>query len=121
MGGNSGGGGSGGRTNGGGVDMNKPVEKMGLDETIKNVYAVRQAITAAESEMSKAYEVSGKEGRELRSGLRETLDKLNKRHTALKNSMTRSEREGMEVITKGKEKKILGKFTGSWSPHYGPI
>lgn len=121
MSGGSGGGGKSGRGGGGGgPDMTTPVEKMGLDTTIKNVYSLKQAITANEQQMAIAYN-KGAEGRADRSRLRDERNALESRLTKVKDSMTRRERDGMEVITKGKEIKILGKYTGSWSPHYGPI
>lgn len=100
--------------------MSTPVENMGLDTTIKNVYALRQAISTNEQQMSAAYD-KGTEGRADRSRLREERNVLESRLTKVKDSMTRKEKDGMEVITKGKEIKVLGKYTGSWSPHYGPI
>ncbi len=119
MGGNSGGGGSGGRSGGGGggPDMTTPASKMGMDDTIANIYAVRQAISSHSQEMNSDKYYNG--NRETRKAMRAKSEALDKRHEELKNSITRGEREGREVLIKGKEKRDLGPFKGSWSPHYG--
>ena len=118
MGGNSGGGGKPGRSGGGGPDMTTPASEMGLDKTISEIYKIRQAITTHSQEMNsdKFYEGT----REQRKAMRAKTEALDKRHTELKSSITRGERGGREVLIKGKEKRDLGPFTGSWSAHYGP-
>lgn len=117
----TGGGGSGGR--GSGPDMTSPVQSMGLNETIKNIYSVRQAITAHSAEMNsnKFYEGS----RETRKEMRAKSEALDQRHTALTNSITRKmtgeKGNYRETLVKGKETKDLGPWKGSWSQHYGTV
>ena len=123
MGGNGGGGGRPGRSGGGGgLNTSTPVSEMGLDKTITQIYETRQAITAHAQDMNSDKFYSG--SREDRRAMRAKTEMLDKRLNDLTNSVNRGVRkidnETVIVMSKGKESRILEKWSGQFPSHYGP-
>ena len=113
------GGGGGG---GGGLDTTTPVSEMGLDRTITQIYETRQAISSHAQDMNSDKFYSGT--REDRKAMRAKTEMLDKRLTDLTNSVNRGVRkidnENVIVMSKGKERRILEKWSGQFPSHYGP-
>lgn len=103
--------------------MTTSVKEMGLDKTISNIYKTRQAITDVQNEMnSEKYQKAGyKETRPVRDKLETLTNRRNELENSVRRQMTGEKGNYRETLIKGKEKKDLGPWKGSFSAHYGSV
>ena len=127
-------GGSGGKPGGGGggMDMTTPVNEIGLEKTISQISTIGQAMVKnqqqarAENERITSLIDAGKKADYTeKRRLRDEYATLEKRHSELKNSITRSmtgpKGNYRETLIKGKELIDLGPYNKGFSSNYGPV